>query len=429
MDDSEWLAALVVGGSLVVTALIARVGAIGSTISRATLERLRDEAVPRANLLLSMYKPRYALGLTVTFGQSLSIAMGGLAFAFLARSVLDDFAWPFLRDLLGITVFVLISLLIDNAISFYRREEGSDRPLPHLIAVYYPLYVLLLAPTLLLQKTRSLFVSETDTRAIKEEELRQIVETETEEGTIEEEERDMIAGIFEFGDTTVKEVMVPRIDMVCAEISSEPAEILALIQEKRHSRIPIYRERVDHIEGVVYAKDLLELLSTGQAWTPENAMRKPYFAPENKKIAELMREFKTNKVHMAIVINEFGGTSGLVTLEDLIEEIVGEIHDEYDEEEQLFRWDEDGHVLVADARLDIDDLNLILNIELPRDGYETLGGFIYNHLGRVPGPEETFVFENLTLWVEEVVGQRITTVRIVKQEPDRNKQDKTQEIA
>jgi putative hemolysin len=429
LDDSEWLAALVVGGSLLVTALIARVGAIGSTISRATLERLRDEAVPRANLLLSMYRPRYALGVTVTFGQSLSIAMGGLAFAFLARSVLNDFAWPFLRDLLSIAVFVLISLLIDNAISFYRREEGSDRPPPHLIAIYYPLYVLLLAPALLLQKTRSLFVSETDTRAIKEEELRQIVETETEEGTIEEEERDMIAGIFEFGETTVKEVMVPRIDMACAEISSKPEDILALIQQKRHSRIPIYRERVDHIEGVVYAKDLLELLSTGQAWTPEGAMRKPYFVPENKKIAELMREFNTNKVHMAIVINEFGGTSGLVTLEDLIEEIVGEIHDEYDQEEQLFQWDEDGRVLVADARLDIADLNLILNIELPRDGYETLGGFIYNHLGRVPGPDETFVFENLTLWVEEVVGQRITTVRIVKQKPDRNKQDKTQEIA
>ena len=429
MDDSEWLAALVAGGSLVVTALIARAGAIGSTISRATLERLRDEAVPRANLLLSMYRPGYALGLTVTLGQALSITSGGFAFASLVRFGLGDFAWPLLRDLLSIAVFVLISLLIGNAVSFYRREEGSDRPLPHLIAIYYPIYMLLLAPTLLLQKTQSLFVSETDTKAIKEEELRQIVETETEEGTIEEEERDMIAGIFEFGETTVKEVMVPRIDMVCAEISSKPAEILALIQQRRHSRIPIYRERVDHIEGVVYAKDLLELLSTGEDWTPEGAMRKPYFAPENKKIAELMREFKTNKVHMAIVINEFGGTSGLVTLEDLIEEIVGEIHDEYDEEEQLFHWDEDGHVLVADARLDIDDLNLILNIELPREGYETLGGFIYNHLGRVPGPEETFVFENLTLWVEEVVGQRITTVRIVKQEPDRNKQGKTQEIA
>ena len=429
MDDSEWLAALIAAASLVVTALIARIGAIGSTISRATLERLRDEAVPRANLLLSMYRTRYALGLTASFGQSLSIAVGALAFASLAGFGLHEFAWPLLRDMLSIAAFVLVSLVIVNAISFYRREEGSDRPLPHLIAIYYPLYVLLLAPAVLLLKTRSIFVSETDTKAIKEEELRQIVETETEEGTIEAEERDMIAGIFEFGDTTVKEVMVPRIDMVCAEISSEPAEILALIQETRHSRIPIYRERVDHIEGVVYAKDPLELLSTGQAWTPENAMRKPYFAPENKKIAELMREFKTNKVHMAIVINEFGGTSGLVTLEDLIEEIVGEIHDEYDEEEQLFHWDEDGHVLVADARLDIDDLNLILNIELPRDGYETLGGFIYNHLGRVPGPEETFVFENLTLWVEEVVGQRITTVRIVKQEPDRNKQDKTQEIA
>ncbi len=429
MDDSEWLAALVAGVSLVATALIARVGAIGSTISRATLERLRDEAVPRANLLLSMYRPRYALGLTVTFGQSISIAMGGLAFAFLTRSGLNDFAWPLLRDLLSIAAFVLISLLIGNTVSFYMREEGSDRPLPHLIAVYYPLYLLLLAPTLLLLKAQSLFISETDTRAIKEEELRQMVETETEEGTIEEEERDMIAGIFEFGETTVREVMVPRIDMVCAEVSSEPADILSLIQQKRHSRIPIYRERVDHIEGVVYAKDLLELLSKGQSWTPEGAMRQPYFVPENKKIDELMREFNTHKVHMAIVINEFGGTSGLVTLEDLIEEIVGEIHDEYDEEEPLFHWDKDGQVLVADARLDIDDLNMILNIELPRDGYETLGGFIYNHLGRVPGPEETFVFENLTLSVEEVVGQRITTVRIVKQEPDRNKQDKTQEIA
>ena len=429
MDDSEWLAALVAGGSLVVTALIARAGAIGSTISRATLERLRDEAVPRANLLLSMYRPRYALGLTVTLGQALSVTIGGLAFASLVGFGLGDFAWPLLRDLLSIAVFVLFSLLIGNAVSFYRREEGSDRPLPHLIAIYYPLYMLLLAPTILLQKTQSLFVSETDTRAIKEEELRQIVETETEEGTIEEEERDMIEGIFELGDTTVREVMVPRIDMVCAEVSTGAQDILALIQQKRHSRIPIYRDRLDHVEGVVYAKDLLALLSKGESWTPEGVMRAPHFVPENKKIDELMREFKTNKVHMAIVINEFGGTSGLVTLEDLIEEIVGEIHDEYDEEEPLFHWVEEEAVLIADARMDIADLNLILNVELPREGYETLGGFIYNHLGRVPDPDETFGFENLTLWVEEVVGQRITTVRIVKQEPDRNRQGKSQEIA
>lgn len=429
MDDSEWLAALVAGGSLVVTALIARVGAIGSTISRATLERLRDEAVPRADLLLSMYRRRYALGLTVSFGQSLSIALGALAFAFLIRMASDESAWTLLQDLLSIAVFVLMSLLIVNSISFYRREEGSTRPLPHLIAIYYPFYMLLLTPALLLLKTRSILVSETDTRAIKEEELRQIVETETEEGTIEVEERDMIEGIFELGETTVREVMVPRIDMVCAEISSGPEEILALIQEKRHSRIPIYRERVDHIEGVVYAKDLLELLSKRSSWTPEGVMRQPHFVPENKKIDELMREFKTNKVHMAIVINEFGGTSGLVTLEDLIEEIVGEIHDEYDEEEPLFHWDKDENVLIADARIDIADLNLILNIELPRDGYETLGGFVYNHLGRVPDPEETFTYENLSLFVEAVIGQRITTVRIAKREPDSNKQDTTQEIA
>ena len=221
----------------------------------------------------------------------------------------------------------------------------------------------------------------------------------------------MIAGIFEFGDTTVKEVMVPRIDMACAEISSKPEDILALIQQKRHSRIPIYRERVDHIEGVVYAKDLLELLSTGQAWTPEGAMRQPYFVPEDKKIDELLREFKTNKVHMAIVINEFGGTSGLVTLEDLIEEIVGEIHDEYDEEEELFHWDEGGQVLVADARLDIAG---------PQSDteYRTATGWLRKRWAASftttwamsRGRRRRLSFENLTLWVEEVVGQRITTV-------------------
>jgi len=290
-------------------------------------------------------------------------------------------------------------------------------------------YLVLLPFTLLLQKMDSPFLSADDSKAQKEEELRQIVENETESGTIEEEERDMIEGIFEFGDTTVKEVMVPRIDMVCAELSTSQDQLLDMIQKGRHSRIPVYRERVDHIEGVVYAKDLLEILRKGGSWTIADFMRETYFVPENKKIDELLKEFRANKVHMAVVINEFGGTSGLVTLEDLIEEIVGEIQDEYDEEEQLFHWHEEGLVLVADARIDLDDLNMLLNIDLPRDGYETLGGFIYNHLGHVPNPKETFRHQNLVMSIEGVLGQRITKVHIVKQEPDNVDKDPEQEIA
>lgn len=427
MDDSSWPEALVLIASLLITVLLARIDSIGSTIARSTLERLKEEGIPRASLLLSMYRTRYILGQMVAFGQTLSIAAGAWSFIGLVSPLLSESTFPILRDLLLASLFVLSSLFLTNTVPPYRREEGSDQPLPKIISMYYPLYLLLLAPTLLLQNTQNLFVSETDTKAIKEDELRQIVESEAEEGTIEEEERDMIAGIFDFGDTTVKEVMIPRIDMVCAEVSTSPHELLELIHRSRHSRIPIYRERVDHVEGVVYAKDLLGILSEGNEWQIDQTMRPPYFVPENKMIDELLREFKTNKVHMAIVINEFGGTSGLVTMEDILEEIVGEIQDEFDEEVQLYHWQQEGTRLVVDARIDIDELNLLLNVELPSQGYETLGGFIYNHLGHVPDLHESFQFGNLQLSIEEVVGQRIRTVLIEKLEsaedgkPDREK--------
>ncbi len=429
MDDSEWPEVLILIASLLVTALLARLDSIGSALSRSTLERLRDEGDPRARLLLSIYRPRDVLGQMAIFGQTVVIAIGCVAAVNLTASFPYPIPWPILRSVFAVAFFVLISLCISNIIPPYRREEASDSPLPRLLLVCYPLYLLLLLPTLLLQRTRNLFVSETDTRAIKEEGLRQIVQSGTEEGTIEAEERDMIEGIFEFGDTTVKEVMVPRIDMVCAEISMPPKDFLALVQKTRHSRIPIYRERVDHIEGVVYVKDLLSILSTGQDWEIARIMRDSYFVPENKNIDELLREFKNAKVHIAIVVDEYGGTSGLVTLEDLIEEIVGEIQDEYDEETPLFQWREEGQVLTADARIAIEDLNLLLNVDLPQDGYETLGGFIYNHLGQVPNPRDSFTFDNLILSIEDVVGQRITTVRIEKRETDQDVKDKTEEIA
>ncbi len=427
MDDSEWPEGLILIASLLVTALLARLGSIGSALSRSTLERLRDEGDLRARLLLSMYRPRDVLGQMAIFGQTVAIAIGCVATVNLTASFPYPIPWPILRSVFAVAFFVLISLFISNTIPPYRREEGSDSPL--LLLICYPLYLLLLLPTLLLQRTRNLFVSETDTRAIKEEGLRQIVESETEEGTIEAEERDMIEGIFEFGDTTVKEVMVPRIDMVCAEVSMPPKDFLDLVQKTRHSRIPIYKERVDHIEGVVYVKDLLNILSTGQDWEIARIMRDSYFVPENKNIDELLREFKNAKVHIAIVVDEYGGTSGLVTLEDLIEEIVGEIQDEYDEETPLFQWCEEGQVLTADARIAIEDLNLLLNVDLPQDGYETLGGFIYNHLGQVPNPRDSFAFDNLILSIEDVVGQRITTVRIEKRETEQDAKDKTEEIA
>ena len=312
---------------------------------------------------------------------------------------------------------MFVALLITNLSPPFRREEGSEAPLPRIILVGYPLYLLFLLPGIILQRAEGMFVSEDDSRAIKEDELRNIVESEPEEGTSEEEDREMIEGVFEFGDTTVKEVMVPRIDMVCGDLSNPKEELINVVVKSRHSRIPVFEERVDHIKGIVYVKDLLHAVIRGEPWLFEDIMREPYYVPENKKIDELLSEFKTNRVHLAVVLDEYGGTSGLVTLEDLIEEIFGEIQDEYDDEDPLFEWS-DKTTLVADARIAIDDLNLLLNIELPQEGYETLGGFIYNHLGHVPEKGEMFTFGQLNLLIEDVLGQRITTVTIEKSEEE-----------
>lgn len=414
MDDSGWPAGLLILAALLLTALLARLASINNSLSRAAAERLRDEQVARANLMLWLFRPRNMLAQTILFAQMTAFAVGGLSAVGLTLALLESAAPLPVLILAPLLIYTFLYLAIYNLTPPYRREESSDRPLPILVWVLVPVHLAFLLPALLLQKLQSLIVSEDDSRAMKEEEILQMVQSETEEGTLEEEEREMIEGVFEFGDTTVREIMIPRIDIICAEVNTSSEDLLKLIQEFRHSRIPIYEERVDHIKGVIYAKDLLHALSVNEPIDIPKIMRPPYFVPENKKIDELLREFKTARVHIAIVVDEYGGTSGLVTLEDVIEEIVGEIQDEYDEEEQLFHWTEDGQMLVADARIDIEDLNLLLNVELPQDGYETLGGFIYNHLGHVPDPKETFQYDRLEMHIVEVIGQRITHVQIRK---------------
>jgi putative hemolysin len=418
--DPAWSNLVVLIITLLIHCIFARLDAINNALSRSTVEKLAENGVSRAALLLSMFNPRNVFGQAIWIGQITTISVGCCILFLLVTADLRDAIespWPAAEGLIAIALFVFVALLITNLSPPFRREEGSEAPLPRIILVGYPLYLLFLLPGIILQRAEGMFVSEDDSRAIKEDELRNIVESETEEGTIEEEEREMIEGVFEFGDTTVKEVMVPRIDMVCGDLSNPKEELINVVVKSRHSRIPVFEERVDHIKGIVYVKDLLHAVIRGEPWLFEDIMREPYYVPENKKIDELLSEFKTNRVHLAVVLDEYGGTSGLVTLEDLIEEIFGEIQDEYDDEDPLFEWS-DKTTLVADARIAIDDLNLLLNIELPQEGYETLGGFIYNHLGHVPEKGEMFTFGQLNLLIEDVLGQRITTVTIEKSEEE-----------
>jgi putative hemolysin len=257
-------------------------------------------------------------------------------------------------------------------------------------------------------------------KEITEEDLITLIEVGKDEGAIEEEEKKMIRNIFEFGDTMVKEVMIPRVDMDCIPSDTKLNSILKLIKKMGHSRIPVYGETIDNIIGVLYAKDLLGIYekwyTSKEKFDLKQVIREAYFVPENKKIDELLNIFQKDRIQIAIAIDEYGGTAGLVTMEDVVEEVVGEIIDEYDEEIKLFEMIGDNTV-IADGNISIEKINDILNIEIPENDFETLGGFIFDLLGRVPKKGEKIKYQNFQMIIEQVVKNRIRRVKIVKKLP------------
>jgi CBS domain containing-hemolysin-like protein len=251
---------------------------------------------------------------------------------------------------------------------------------------------------------------------ITEDEIRHMVDVAEEEEEIEEGERELIHSVFEFGDTVVREVMVPRPDMITARSDETLGQVLEMIIEAGYSRIPIFEGDVDNIVGVLYAKDVLKRLhesESNEEMTVSTLARAPLFVPELKKVAELLREMQQQRVHMAIVIDEYGGTAGLVTIEDLIEEIVGEIVDEYDQEEPLVEPIDDRTIRV-DAKMSIDEVNELLGVELPDEEWDTVGGLLFGLMGRVPVQGETVTFDSLLFRAERVTGRRIQKVVITK---------------
>ena len=251
----------------------------------------------------------------------------------------------------------------------------------------------------------------------REEEFRMLVDVGEEEGIIEEEEREMIEGVFDLGDTVAREVMVPRIDIVAIEAHTSLRDALDLVIECGHSRLPVYEETIDQVIGLLYAKDLLRYLRDGNIErTARDIMRKAYFIPESKAVDVLLSEMKRMKVHIALIVDEYGGTAGLVTIEDLIEEIVGEIQDEYDVEEPISETIS-AQETIYDARVDLDDVNYELDLDLPTDGSDTLGGLIYSRLGRVPEVGDEVVIDTVRLTVLTMDGRRIGRVKLVNERP------------
>jgi len=229
---------------------------------------------------------------------------------------------------------------------------------------------------------------------------------------LEEREKEMIHSIFELGETLAREIMVPRVDVVAVELRTPLDRVLDKCLEHGLSRLPVFDQTVDNVVGLVFSKDLLRFMKEGRMEVPlPDMMRVAYFVPGSKKVDELLREMQREKVSMAIVVDEYGGTDGLITMEDLIEEIVGEITDEYDKDVPTVEVIEDGSVSVA-AKTIIEDVNEMLGIDIPPDEYETIGGYVYGLLGHVPAEGETTTVDGLVLTVESVQRQRINKVRV-----------------
>lgn len=261
--------------------------------------------------------------------------------------------------------------------------------------------------------------------ALTEEELRNWVEVGQPEGQLEQGERKMIFSIFQFGDTRVREIMVPRIDVIALDINTPLPEAIEILTHYGHSRVPVYEETVDDIVGLLYAKDLLLYARTEKdsLLSLRERLRPAYFIPEAKKVDELLTEMRSRGVHMAIVVDEYGGVAGLVTLEDIVEEIVGEIRDEYDlaEEQPYQQVGEEEYIFLGRASLD--DFNERMGTHFSHDQADTLGGYIYSQVGRVPVGGETLEVEGIFLKVEQVSARRITKVRAMRRTEEQNEKE------
>jgi putative hemolysin len=265
---------------------------------------------------------------------------------------------------------------------------------------------------------------------VSEDDLRTLVDAAPQEGMLEQGERKMIHSIFELGNTLAREIMVPRIDVLALDVLTPLPDAVDAFLKSGHSRVPVYENTVDNILGLLYAKDLLRVWREGdQLESLRSLLRRAYFVPEAKKVDELLAEMQHWRVHIAVVVDEYGGVAGLVTLEDIVEEILGEIMDEYDQAEELPYIEVANGEYIFQGRIDLDDFNEIADSELPKEEADTLAGFIYSRLGRVPASGESLQVDKLLLTVEQVSGRRIQKVRVQNVLASPTKDEKVNDVS
>ncbi|MBQ3145404.1 MAG: HlyC/CorC family transporter [Clostridia bacterium] len=397
------------------------------SLNDAKIEKQAKEGNKKAKQIKKMLKEPSRFLATIQIGITLA---GFLSSAFAADAFADDLA-PMLENLipLGIGVWESISIvLITIILSYFSLVFGELVPkrigmrnsekmafatigIVRAIAAFTsPFVKLLTASTNGISKIFG--ISTTDEETVTEEEIRMMVDVGEEKGSIEEEEKELINNVFEFNDKVVSEIMIHRKDIYAIDINSEISNILEELDEYKYSRIPVYEDSVDNIVGMLFIKDLLAGVSKKEKIKISNLLRAAYFVSENKPINELFKDLQRNKHQLAIVLDEYGGTAGLITMEDIIEELVGNIFDEYDEEEKEFEKIDDNTFMI-NGSVSIHDLRKILEVEIPEGEYDTLSGYLIEELGRIPSDNEKPIIEtkNVTYKIEEYEEKRIIWVK------------------
>ena len=399
-------------------------------VRRTRIEQLVEEGnrgAKRVNRLISQPGRFLAtIQIGVTFVGFLAAAVAGASVVEDLEGVLDDI--PALANSASIIALLVVTLivalitivfgeLVPRAIALAHAERLAivfAAPIDVLGRILAPLVWLL--TTLTNATARLVGVSEQEQERVTPEELMILVERGSEQGVIEAEEQQMIGAVLELGQQRVHEVMVPRIDITALPVETPLDEMIRTIVAEGHSRIPIYEESIDNVVGILYAKDLLPLLSGGERPDLRTLLRTPLFVPESISVDDLLHNLQRRKVHIAIVLDEYGGTAGLVTIEDLIEEIVGEIQDEYDVEEPMVERISDNEARI-DGRASIDDLTETFGVDLDdedKEQYDTVGGLVYHEIGGVPAVGDIVEVDGLTLTVESTDGRRVGKVLVVR---------------
>ena len=401
------------------------------SLNDAKISKQAKDGDKRAKQIYSMLKEPSKFLATIQIGITLA---GFLSSAFASEAFADKLA-PFLYELFpsirleiykAISIFVITVILsfftlvfgelVPKRIGMKNPEKVSRFSIPIIRTISFITFPFVKLLTFSTNSISKIFgINEQDEETVTEEEIRMLIDVGEEKGAIEEQEKEMIDNIFEFNDRTVVEIMTPRPDIFAIDVTSDFQNTIELLDDFKYSRIPVYEDSIDEIIGILYIKDIMKYLSSNKNFELKDLVKPAYFIPKTKMIDSLFRELQKSKQHIAIVLDEYGETAGLVTMEDILEEIVGNIFDEYDDiENEYDKLDENTYRI--SGSISIHDLKKILKVEIPDGDYETLSGYIIENLGRIPKENEATIIElnNVTYKIEEIEDKRIIWVKACK---------------